>query len=38
MDNFYFDPLVQAVVDGESDDAVELVEDALKGGIPEPFL
>ncbi|MFZ5646049.1 MAG: corrinoid protein [Bacillota bacterium] len=33
MGNFDFEPLIQAIVDGESDDAVELVEDALKQGV-----
>lgn len=33
MDNFDFEPMVQAVVDGEGDDLVGIVEDALEKGI-----
>ncbi|GBF33666.1 5-methyltetrahydrofolate--homocysteine methyltransferase [Desulfocucumis palustris] len=33
MENYDFEKLIQAVVDGESEDALELVEDALKRGV-----
>lgn len=34
MSNFDYNPLVMAVVDGEGDDALSFVEDALNQGIP----
>lgn len=32
--NYDFEKMIKAIVDGESEDAVELVEEALKAGIP----
>ena len=34
MENYDFQEIIDVIVDGESDDAVELVEKALDAGVP----